>query len=96
VVRRSGHATASSQRTTETLFDKPFKFANEAHYYTRYDMLPGERLTTRCTFDNTNDQGVAFGATSDAEMCYQFVFAYPAHALTNEVASLLGVNDGCW
>ena len=71
----------------ETLFDEPFRFGSEAHYFKRYDLLPGERLTTHCTFNNTNDYGGRFGTASDAEMCYQFVYAYPAHALANEVAT---------
>jgi hypothetical protein len=29
-------------------------------------------------------------------MCYQFVFAWPAHALSNGAFSLLGVPDTCW
>lgn len=82
--------------THETLFDQPFSFGSERHAFKRYDLLPGERLTTRCTFDNTTDLGVPFGATSDTEMCYQFAFAYPAHALANQAASLLGANDSCW
>jgi len=58
--------------------------------------LPGEQLVTSCTFNNTNDFGVPFGESSDAEMCYQFVFAWPAHTLTNGAFSLLGVPDTCW
>jgi len=31
-----------------------------------------------------------------SEMCYQFVLAYPAHALSNRAPSLIGVTDTCW
>jgi hypothetical protein len=81
---------------TETIFNKPFSFGNETHYYAEYELKPGEKLTTKCTFNNTNDYGVAFGESSDSEMCYQFVFAWPAHSLSNGAFSLLGVPDTCW
>jgi Copper type II ascorbate-dependent monooxygenase, C-terminal domain len=80
----------------ETLFDKPFTFGAETHYYQDYELKPGENLVTSCTFNNTGDVGVPFGESSDTEMCYQFVFAWPAHALSNYAFSLLGVPDTCW
>jgi Copper type II ascorbate-dependent monooxygenase, C-terminal domain len=82
--------------TMETLFDKPFKFGNETHYYQDYELKPGEQLVTSCTFMNDTAGGVAFGESSDSEMCYQFVFSWPAHALSNGAFSLLGVPDTCW
>jgi hypothetical protein len=82
--------------TMEVLFDKPFSFGNETHYYQDYELKPNESLITSCTFNNTNDYGVPFGESSDTEMCYQFVFAWPAHALSNGAFSLLGVPDTCW
>jgi len=82
--------------TMETIFDKPFSFGNETHYYQDYELKPGEELVTSCTFNNTNEYGVPFGESSDSEMCYQFVFAWPAHALSNGAFSLLGVPDTCW
>jgi len=81
---------------TEMIFDKPFSFGNEAHYYADVELKAGETLKTSCTFNNTNDYGVPFGESSDTEMCYQFTFAWPAHALSNGAASLLGVPDTCW
>jgi hypothetical protein len=89
-------AVVHGDGTMEMLFDKPFSFGNETHYYQSYELKAGEKLVTSCTFNNTNDFGVPFGESSDAEMCYQFVFAYPAHALANRAASILGVTDTCW
>jgi len=80
----------------ETIFDKPFSFGNETHYYQDYELKAGEQLITSCSFNNDNDFGVPFGESSDTEMCYQFTFAYPAHAISNGAASLLGVTDTCW
>jgi hypothetical protein len=82
--------------TKETIFDEPFSFGSETHYYKNYDLKPGETLTTSCTFNNTNDFGVPFGESSDSEMCYQFVYSWPAHALSNYAPSILGVTDTCW
>ena len=82
--------------TMMSIFDKPFNFGNETHYYVDYELKAGEQLITSCTFDNDNDFNVTFGESTDTEMCYQFTFAYPAHALTNGAASILGVPDTCW
>jgi hypothetical protein len=82
--------------TSDVIFDKPFSFGNETHYFESYDLKPGETLNTSCTFNNDTDRGVPFGESTDTEMCYQFTFHYPAHALTNGAFSLLGVTDTCW
>ncbi|HKU38717.1 MAG TPA: hypothetical protein VJR89_11235 [Polyangiales bacterium] len=82
--------------TSEVLFDEPFSFGNERHYYKEYTLQPGETLTTHCTFNNTNDVGAAFGESSDSEMCYPFVYAWPAHAVSSFAPSILGVTDTCW
>ncbi len=82
--------------TLESIFDKPFSFGNETHYYVDYELKAGETLETSCTFMNDTTRGVPFGESSDTEMCYQFTFAYPAHAISNGAFSLLGVTDTCW
>jgi len=82
--------------STDVLFDEPFSFGEARPYFQRYELLPGESLVTSCTFNNTTDAGVSFGTESVDETCYQFVFAYPARALSNESFSLLGVTDICW
>lgn len=94
--KRMSTSVIKKDGTKTMIFDKPFSFGNETHYYQDYTLLPGEKLETSCTFNNTNDFGVPFGESSDTEMCYQFVFAYPAHALSNGAPSLLGVPDTCW
>jgi hypothetical protein len=82
--------------TMEKIFDEPFSFGSETHYFKDVEVKPGEKLTTSCTFNNTTDKGVPFGESSDTEMCYQFTFAWPAHSIRNGAASLLGVTDTCW
>jgi hypothetical protein len=80
----------------ETVFDKPFEFGQQLHYPASVELLPGDTLTATCTFNNTTNKGVPFGESSDTEMCYQFVTAWPAHALENGVASLIGATNTCW
>jgi hypothetical protein len=80
----------------ESIFDKPFVFGSETHYYVDYELKPGETLETSCSFLNDTNKGVPFGESTDTEMCYQFTFAYPAHAISNGAFSLLGVTDTCW
>jgi hypothetical protein len=94
--KRMSTSVIKADGTKTMIFDKPFSFGNETHYYQDYTLMPNEKLETSCSFNNTNDYGVPFGESSDTEMCYQFVFAYPAHALSNGAASLLGVPDTCW
>jgi hypothetical protein len=80
----------------ETIFDKPFDFNYQIHYFQKYDLMPGDTLTASCTYNNTTAMGVPFGESSDTEMCYNFTFAWPAHALENHVVSLIGATNTCW
>jgi hypothetical protein len=94
--KRMQTSIRSMDGTVEDIFDKPFSFGNETHYYVDYELKPGQQLITTCTFLNDTDKGIPFGESSDTEMCYQFTFAYPAHAISNGAFSLLGVTDTCW
>jgi hypothetical protein len=80
----------------ETVFDKPFDFNHQVHYPQQLKLMPGDTITSTCTFNNTTDKGVPFGESSDTEMCYQFTFAWPAHSLENHAASLIGASNTCW
>ena len=42
------------------------------------------------------DLSVAFGPSSNQEMCYNFAYSYPAGALDNGVPSLVGATNTCW
>jgi hypothetical protein len=81
--------------TTE-VFNKPFDFSHQVHYAASVDLAPGDTITSTCTFNNTTDANVAFGPSTTQEMCYQFAFSYPAHALENGVISLIGASNTCW
>jgi hypothetical protein len=94
--KRMQTAVKHADGMMETIFDKPFSFGNETHYFANYEVKPGETLQTSCTFNNDTDMGIPFGESSDTEMCYQFTFHWPAHTLSNGASSLLGVTDTCW
>jgi hypothetical protein len=94
--KRMQTAVKRMDGTMQTIFDEPFVFGSETHYFVDYELKPGDQLVTSCSFFNDNAFGVAFGESTDTEMCYQFTFAYPAHALSNGAFSLLGVTDTCW
>ncbi|MET0390844.1 MAG: hypothetical protein ABW321_33030 [Polyangiales bacterium] len=82
--------------TNEQVFDKPFDFNYQITYEAGVDLYPGDTITSTCTFMNTSDFGVAFGPSSDQEMCYQFAFSYPVGALDNGIPSLVGATNTCW
>jgi len=89
---------ARADGTQETVFDKIFDFNSQSHYpLTPLLVLqPGDRITSTCTFENTTNAPVPYGASSDQEMCYMFTFAYPAGALDNHAFSLTGISNSCW
>ncbi len=67
----------------EPMLDVPFDFNNQAAYDTPAVINPGDRINSTCFFRNTTDQLVTFGESTLQEMCYNFVWAYPAKALTS-------------
>ncbi|HMJ10149.1 MAG TPA: hypothetical protein VK524_02025 [Polyangiaceae bacterium] len=45
-------------------------------------LMPGDIVTTECTFENPTAQIVKFGESSDTEMCFSVLFGYPRPART--------------
>lgn len=80
--------------TDTVVFDRPFSVADQRSYDTPMILEPGDRLRTTCTFENDRFLSVGFGTDSEAEMCYNFVLAYPAGALTSGF-SLTITNGTC-
>jgi hypothetical protein len=96
------HKTGAHMKTVinrpggpEILVDKPFNFAEQRSYDTPAVVKAGETLTTTCTFNNTTNAAISFGTVSEAEMCYNFVVAYPAKALHNPGNSIEGALNTC-
>jgi hypothetical protein len=67
--------------TQELLIDKPFSFASQVSYPTPAVLNPGDTLQTTCYYDNTTTGSLSFGPSTTQEMCYDFLYAYPAHGL---------------
>jgi hypothetical protein len=82
--------------TQNMVFDKDFDFNYQITYDAAVDLNPGDVITSSCTFENTSTANVAFGPSTDQEMCYQFAYSYPAGALNNGVLSLVGATNTCW
>lgn len=68
---------------TEVMYDGAFNFEFQVIYDTPVLLNPGDTVTTTCTFDNTSDREINFGASTEMEMCFNFTYAWPAHALDN-------------
>ncbi len=65
------------------LHDKAFDFAYQVTYSTKEVLMPGESITTSCTFSEPK----AFGQATSDEMCYLFTYYYPKGLL---------VDNGVW
>ena len=89
VVNRGGSTTQ-----TETLIDKPFAFADQRAYPADMVIHATDTMTTTCTFKNTTSAAVGFGTFTSAEMCYNFVVYYPAHALDG-IGGIEGSKNMC-
>jgi hypothetical protein len=83
---------------TEVPFDHSFLFDHQVNYMLKqgYVLQPGDKITSTCTFNNTTTAPVAFGQSTQQEMCYQFTFSYPYGALNNGTPSLIGATNTCW
>lgn len=79
VINRSGGGT-------EMLVDEPFNFNTQISYDTPAVIMPGDTLTTTCTFQNDTNGTVIYGTHTDNEMCFNFVTAWPAGALVGGMA----------
>jgi hypothetical protein len=64
---------------SRVLHDKPFDFNYQVTFATDEVLMPGESITTTCTFSEDK----CAGQSTTQEMCYNFMYAYPKHALTD-------------
>ena len=67
-----------------------WNFNDQRHYALtpRRDILPGDVLTTTCTYDNPTSAAVTFGEKTHDEMCFDFITVYPYEAATKSCISL--------
>ncbi|HMJ12897.1 MAG TPA: hypothetical protein VK524_15855 [Polyangiaceae bacterium] len=54
----------------------------------RVQVLPGDRLKTTCYYTNPTTRNVGFGTSTSAEMCYDFIVAYPISQLKRGCGAL--------
>ncbi len=79
----------------DVMYDGAFDFNAQQVHETPVTLMPGDRVTTTCTFMNTTDLPVLFGQSTTQEMCYNFAYAWPAHALDNPGAEIGGALNNC-
>jgi hypothetical protein len=79
----------------EIMYDGAFSFESQLLHDTPLLLNPGDTVTTTCTFQNTTAGVVGFGQSTTQEMCYNFTYAWPAHALDNPGAELGGASNTC-
>ncbi len=89
LVHRTGGAV-------DRVLDVEFDADRQVAHPLEVTIHPGDRIETRCTYDNTTDWGVPWGPGSGQEMCYVFTLAYPAGALDNPVPSFAGATNTCF
>lgn len=83
----------------EPVFDQPFVFDNQVHYMSDPTVVlqPGDKIRSECTYFNNTSTTVVFGPATQQEVCFQYVFSYPAGALDKPGnLSLLGATNTCW
>jgi hypothetical protein len=82
----------------EQVFDKDFDFNSQVTYILDAPIIlqAGDSIISTCTFNNDTNAAVPFGPSTTQEMCYNFTMSFPAKALDNGVASLIGATNTCW
>jgi hypothetical protein len=69
-------------------FDKQHKYG-----LPRIPVQPGDSLVTTCTYNNPGFLPVGFGTGTSAEMCYDFIMAYPAADTRSECGQGVTFNN---
>jgi hypothetical protein len=59
----------------EVIHDEPFSFDAQKYYLEDTILMPGDTLTTTCTYSAP----ASFGQSTNDEMCYFFALAWPAN-----------------
>jgi len=67
----------------DILHDQPFDYQNQIQYDTPQVLQPGDTLSTTCFFENPGGRS-NFGPSTDDEMCYNFVTAWPIDQMVSK------------
>jgi len=71
--------TLTTSGTPNVVHDGPYDFEEQEQIIIDpVKLLPGDTITTECTYENTTASTVTFGESSDTEMCFSVLFRYPA------------------
>jgi hypothetical protein len=62
---------------TDIVTLRGWDFHSQFLYDTPLDLNPGDRIYTRCTWRNRQDQAVRFGEGTQDEMCFDFLYHTP-------------------
>lgn len=81
--------------STEVMYDGEFNFESQLMHDSPLLLMPGDTVTTTCTFKNTTTLPVGFGPSTGEEMCFNFTYAWPAHALDNPGGVIGGAANTC-
>ena len=81
---------------SEVMYDGPFNFEFQTVYDTPIKLMPGDTVTTTCTYLNPTNLPINFGQSTTAEMCFNFTYAWPAHALDNPGGALGSSPNSCF
>jgi Copper type II ascorbate-dependent monooxygenase, C-terminal domain len=79
----------------ETLIDTDFSFDYQILHDTPLLLNPGDTVSTTCSFENTTPATISFGQSTTAEMCFNFTYAWPAHALDHPGGGLGAASNVC-
>jgi len=79
----------------ETMYDGDFNFEFQVSHDSPLLLNPGDTVTTTCTFNNTTNNQVNFGQSTTMEMCFNFTYAWPAHALDHPGGEIGSSPNSC-
>ncbi len=65
---------------SRVLYDGDFEFSSQRAYEKNELLMPGETITTTCSFS----QPMCVGTATTQEMCYLLTWAYPKYALADD------------
>jgi len=78
---RNGEQIRETNRVD--FWDFGFQQATPANF----DIMPGDRINTHCSYQQNPSRPIPFGQPSDSEMCVQFVAYYPRIPHNNGICS---------
>lgn len=96
-MHRAGRAMNISierPNSTDTVLDQPFDYEQHRYYPTPVTLNPGDKMVTRCTYQNDSANAIIYGPSATFEECYAFIYAYPADDFVG-TPGILGARNMC-